>query len=290
MDINPDFYNKLLEIYFTLKIPFKYEKLSKIGNKITWYLADDENLFVSAINSNNKNIIEIDIKSDYPSICNCIFDPQSEFIKTMNNIQNKEKKNIFISTTLESNQLRYLALISKLIIFGIVIECTNDIILFEIKKDSCLLLCDNNTVNVFNNINSSKLPFTKFIIDNNFKFNINRYNIYYRINKTSTFIDNENNLIIKGTYKHVPEFILNQLKDILINNIINKNVLLKIYSYKFLNILLKNHINDFIKYYYMCSNKKILSSMCLYNHNNNDIDPYSYLKLFIYPAILCSKT
>ena len=288
---NNEFYDKLIEQYIILNIPKKYDDLGKIGSKISWYLADNDNAFITINKTNNKNIIEIDIKSAYTSLCDIIF-YNTPFIEQIHTITDKFERNKFISNSLKTtNKLKEFASMSKIIIFGILMEnYSSDIELLEIKKDGCVFLCNDNTVNKFIDIYNNTNIFTKFIIDNNIKFNINKYKKYYRLNTTSIFITETDEIIKKGIFKYSSEYINTELKNILIHNIINEDKILKIYSNKLLTIIKENKLYEVLKKYYICENNKILTKK--YNYENvtkDSIYPYSYLTLFIYPAIISNK-
>jgi len=298
------FYDSLLQNYFTLNVPEKYSKLAKINSEISWYFSDEDNIFISSKSKFNNNIIELDIKSAFQTICNSIYDSNLDFIKNMNKIEDKEKRNKFISTNLKkmyndennninnSSYLSDLTSISKTIIFGIIIDnFSNDIEILEIKKDSCIIICNNNTKYIFENLNESKSNFTKFILDHGFKFNFKNYDKYIRYNKTSIFTLNDE-IIFKGLYKYRPNFINKITKDIL-NDSIQLDEIKKIYSKKYLNIILNNNIIDLFNYYYLCEDNKILLNGGNYfkmeNSLKNIIDPYTYLSFLVFPLILSNK-
>lgn len=284
-----NFYHDLIKKYMKVRVPDKYQELSKINSSIVYYHADYNKTF-TYVRKNLQNIIEIDISSAFPTICNNLFDPNMDFIKKLNTIEDKKEKNIFIAITLkEDGSLTILNNICKLIITGIIFEnCLDDnLLILELKKDGCVLLCDDESYYKLKNLNNINTCFTKYIIDNKFKFHTNEYQLYYRCNRTSLFIEN-NTIISKGIYKYYPDYILKSLKEILLYKNINHKDLLEKYNNNYLEILRLSKLYKHFNEYYLCSNKKILDIDGKYNTytENIEIDPSLYLKLFIFPAIL----
>jgi len=286
------FFNELLTKYSKINIPTNYQEISKADKAISWYLADSTNQFVTISKSNNINIIELDIRQAFTTICNCLFEPNNSFLVQMNKIEDKKSRNIFIATSLVNTEyLRLLNIISKVVICGVLFEI-NNITLLELKKDGAIITCDDDTLNKLINlkeITDSSLPFLNYIISHNFNFHTTEFKKYIRSNKTSYFLDLDDNLIIKGIYKHSPNFIKKLQKNIIQNNFQDFNEIIKIYSKKYLNIILINHLNELLTDYYLCDNKKFVSYDNKYISNKNDIDPEIYLKTFIYPIILSTK-
>lgn len=286
-----NFFQDLLKLYSTLSVPEQYLEISKIDKAISWYLGDSLNQYVTLSKSTNKNIIEIDIRQAFTTICNCLFEPESDFIIELNKIQDKKSRNIFIATSLANSEyLRLLNIICKVIIMGILFE-TKDVLLLELKKDGATICCDDSTLVKLLNIHENPLgEFSNMIIEKHFQFHFTQYEKYIRSNRTSYFWD-RNDLIIKGTYKHIPAKLKEVQIKILQNEDIDLHELINIYSKQYFNILVTNNLIDLLQYYYLCNNNRYLTENGKYitKLHNNNIIPRNYLKTFIYPVMLSTK-
>jgi hypothetical protein len=209
----------------------------------------------------------------------------------MNKIQDKKSRNIFIATSLvNSEYLRVLNIICKVIIMGVLFE-SSEIILLELKKDGATISCDDETLVRLMNIHEHPLgDFSKMVIDNNFQFHFTQYDKYIRSNRTSYFWDG-NTLDVKGTYKHVPPKLNEVQKKILEEEFNDFQEILKIYSKQYFTILTTNNLMKLLKEYYLCGNERYLADNGKYvtKLNNSDISPRNYLKTFIYPIVLSTK-
>jgi hypothetical protein len=286
-----NFFQELLKSYSTIKFPEQYLEISKVDKAISWYYGDASNQYITLTKSENNNIIEIDIRQAFTTICRCLFEPDSDFIIEMNKIQDKKSRNIFIATNLvNSEYLRVLNIICKVIIMGVLFE-TQDIILLELKKDGATISCDDETLSKLLSIHEKPLgDFSKSIIDKSFQFHFTQYDKYIRSNKTSYFWDG-NVLEIKGTYKHIPPKLNEIQTKILQEEYDDFQDLLKIYSKQYFNIASINNLTKILKEYYLCNNERYLADNGKYvtKLNNENIDPRNYLKTFIYPIILSTK-
>lgn len=286
-----NFFQDLLKLYSTIKFPEQYNEVSKVDKAISWYLSDSTNQYITLTKSENNNIVEIDIRQAFTSICRCLFDPNSKFIIEMNKIQDKKARNIFIATNLvNSEYLRALNIISKVIVMGVLFE-TSEIILLELKKDGAIISCDDETLIKLMNIHEHPPGnFSENVINNNFRFHFTQYKKYIRSNKTSYFW-NGNTLVIKGIYKHIPPKLKEIQKQIFEERFNDFQNLLKIYSRTYFTILITNNLLTLLKEYYLCDNKKYLSDDSKYTTNlsNVNINPRNYLKTFIYPILLSTK-
>ena len=288
------FFEELLSKYSKINFPEQYKEIAKADKAISWYLADSTNQFITVAKITNINIIEIDIRQAFTNICRNIFETSNEFIIQMNQIEDKKTRNIFIATSLVNTEyLRLLNIISKIIVFGVLFEI-GDITLLELKKDGAIVTCNDETLGRLININdkslSSNYEFLNYVLLNNFEFHMSQHDRYIRSNRTSYFWDGSN-LIIKGTYKHSPIYIKKLQKLIIQNNFENYNEVIKIYSRHYLNILLLNNLNELLNEYYICDNKRYLSADGKYvvKAKDNDIDPRNYIKTFLYPIVLSMK-
>lgn len=265
--------------------------LYHIGENFNYYYADDVQSDILIDNINN-NLIEIDIKSAFPTLCNILFKDNKEFINKLNSIDEKLQKNIFISNYFKQfNDINYLKLLNnycKIIIFGYVLNNYNDINIIEYKKDSILFTGNDNFDSIFDEFNG--------IIENNgINFHINNYNQYIRLNNTSIFCDNNYNITSKGKMHDFPEYINLFLKELLVNNfnhydIINKYEIKKIYSLKYFKLLYQLKEFDFIKHYYMFGNNKFLYNNINFNNLDSDFNPVFILNYLVFPILFLIKT
>jgi len=293
------FYDELINLYTSLKIPPRYDEISKMDTAIMWYLADSEKNIVNVEEGGGRYIVEFDITSAFPTICRALFDPRSDFIQQMEKISEKKGKNIYIATTLKDskdNHLRQLNVISKIIVVGILFDTINEveresIFLLEIKKDSCIVSCTANTIERLDNLETMGGPYSQFLLKWNFKFHNQKYRKYVRANKTSLFITDRDLFIRKGIFKYCPKELEETVNIILSGGHFDKEKILKIYSSKFWNIIQMNNLTDLLDQYYICSNNKIVDFSGKYQKYNikAQIDPRLYIKLFVYPALLSTK-
>lgn len=273
-----DFFTLVLEKHSNIKIKKNYRDFYQM-NKLVYYKADEEKTIIHA-----KNIQEIDIQSAYVTICRIMFENDKKFISKLDELMsNKLERNKFIAISLKGTpELQKIAYICKMIVSSIVMEVNSDPIIFELKKDSVSFLGDNS-------IENSKLY--HFYQDNyNFKFHLKTYKQYVRYNKTSYFLDDNDELILKGQYKIRPQNLLNSAGEILRGNEIDLENLNKIYSKKYLNILKQNNLTRTFQQYYVNDNK-YLNNIFKYSHyidlqDINNLFPKNYLKLFIYPLLV----
>ena len=168
---------------------------------------------------------------------------------------NKFEKNKFISVTLKEKGLKdgndYLAdfvIISKLIILGYIYTKFSNITIIEFIRDGAVIKYES----INSNFNSDQLKFLEFIDRFNLIFHEDLIDSYVRINK-STFIKNENQLIIKGQYKNCPKYITNVILSFLNGDIYNDQFLKSIktiYSDIFSKIIMLSGMIEEIEYFY----------------------------------------
>lgn len=285
------FFEDLLKEYSKIKFPEQYSEVSKVDKAISWYLADTANQFITVSRNQNINIVELDIKQAFTTICRCLFEPDNEFIIQMNQIEDKKSRNIYIATSLVNTEyLRLLNIISKVVVIGSLFEI-GDITLLELKKDGATVSCDDITLSKLININetSDNRDFNKLLHKNNFIFHVTEHEKYIRSNRTSYFWDGKE-LIIKGTYKHIPLKLIALQKQLIQDGSYDQKEILKIYSRSYFEICKVNHLNEILNNYYICGNKRYLAADGKYVVKLIDnIDPRNYLKTFLYPIILSSK-
>ena len=292
------FYEQLMKYYFNLELSPNYHELGKVDKYISWYLADAKNELVTIKSINNyKYILDIDITSAFPTICNNVFkNIHDDFLNQMNSYTDKKEKNIFIATSLkESGWLKTINIICKIIILSIINSCPNrdEVLILEIKKDGATIVCNDENYYYFQNITeNASHEIIKFILNSEFKFHTKEYSRYLRENKTSYFLDTDNILDIKGIYKHMPEYISNKILDIYSGiNLLNIDEILYIYSNIYFQTISTNNVIELINKYYICNNKKILNHKGKYDtyKRNININPNIYLQIFIFPVILANK-
>jgi len=306
------FYNNLLQIYSRIKFHPQYSDISTLDKHIAYYLADNEDQFISARKESNNRIIELDIKSAFPTICRNLFGEKSEFVRKMDSISQKRDRLIYIATTLKEagDYLIQLNIMCKMIVLGTISELLPDdnFLIFELKKDGILFTCSEESVerlktlmpieNVhrFVNMDYDKtyhlLPFNKYLIETNFLFHLTEYIFYYRAHKTSTFYNEEKKeLIIKGRYKYMPKKMKETILKILALMHDELEQIREIYTPEYLKICQQNGLNEILDNYYICENDCVINSTgnyVKYNHTAH-IDPMVYLITFIYPPLLATK-
>lgn len=292
-----DFYQELIEQYSQITVSPPCEDIAKIGKHINFYLADQKSQLVTVNETSGRRIFELDIKGAFPTICRNLLGEDSEFVKKMDSIDEKKGKNIFIATTLkESGLLKQLNNICKIIVIGILFDTPdvdekNEIFLFEVKKDSCGFSCNEITTNRVLNLDRYTGKFTRFIWSKGFRFHLSPYKVYVRSNRTSFFLTDSNEMIVKGQYKHIPSELCKIIKNILIRDEIDHNLIRKIYNRYYWNIIRSNNLMDSLEKYFICDNKKVIDFQGRYKPLNQSVivDPIMYLKLFLYPIILSTK-
>ena len=74
------FFEDLLNKYSKINFPTQYEEVAKADKHVSWYLADSTNQFITVSKNTNINIIDIDIRQAFTSICRCLFNSTDDFI------------------------------------------------------------------------------------------------------------------------------------------------------------------------------------------------------------------
>jgi len=293
-----NFYNETIKYYSRINFPKQYIDVCRLDGPIAWYFADATKQFV-AVNGvpDDRILLEIDIKSAFPTICNSLLKPiYPAFVDKMNQITDKKERNIFIATQLkETPYLKQLNLLCKLIILGFIFSCqdTTNILLLELKKDGCVVLVNNDVYDdfLYNNDNH----FRKFIANAGFKFEFTQYLKYMRCNRTSIFFHmdttNEYELVLKGAYKYMPPYLEQINKQILSNQNINTEELDRIYNSDYLNIIKQNNLVELLNSYYVCYNNMVLNYKNKYESfkRTTIINPRQYLEIFTFPVLLSEK-
>ena len=285
-----NFFDDLLQQFINIQNLEGFQKLNKIDSKFFWYYADEIDKIVYSNNQNNKKLIEIDIKSAFASICKNWF-PDSELVKNLESIKDdKLKRNILISTSLKNTgYLEKLNWICKMIILGIVASLDKNAFIYELKKDGIVCQLSAESLDKAFHLEELNNSFINFIIKSGFNFSIKLLNRYLRAYKTTYLFYNDQNLEIKGLYKHLPEYLNNLLYSIFMNDIPRRDLeyLFTIYSLDYLYILKQLNLSDLIFKYYKCNNKKYITTIG-YSDKISNIVPQNYIKFIIIPSLLCN--
>jgi hypothetical protein len=329
------FFNNIFKKFINIEISENFKNINKkdssdilsINSSFNWHSDNngDDKIISSPLSYNLKKkfkIIEIDIKSAYPTIIHNMYsDNNSQLLLKLNKLKTKKEKNIFIGKSFNNEILKRLNQISKMIIIGIILEFhnyletkqNNNIFLkiFEIKRDSCVFLCGEFLYkSLYKILEDRKIPrknkFMDFIFNCGFRFHYSEYDYYLRLNSTSNFINiKKKELIRKGKFKYIPKALPEYIFKIITKKITDNDLiyLKKIYSFETLKKLRKYKLHKIIDDYYKCidfqnktnkfkfllssSNKKNLLNY--YNSFNLDINPSNYLKVFIFPFLIVEK-
>lgn len=292
------FYQNLIDMYFSYINPPKiHQNITKLGGPIQYYLADANNNLISSTGNNTNFILDVDITSAFPTIVRNLFKNDSEFIKGLDEIQEKKSRNIYIATRLKGEPLKQINQMCKMIICGIVLDSDNqeeleNITILELKKDGCLISCPIETVNRLQYLQTHSNKFTQFVLSCGFTFHHDQYSRYVRSNRTSFLLNKRfDKLSIKGIYKYIPS----KLKEIVIQTMLSNykelNKCVDIYTQVFFKILQKNTLINYLNDYYICDNNKVIGKDRKYTmfNFNSDVDPKQYLKIFINPIIITNN-
>ena len=290
-----DHMNELIRHYSRIsRFTSNYKDVLVIGPPIRWILADQKEQYVSVYKKSIEHkLIDIDIESCFPTICNFLFkDTNPKFIEDIAAQPTKLARNILIANTLKGTKfLKILNMISKLVILGFVFDRqdSNDVSLLEFEKDGCLIFSSNISYykSIANNIWDS--PFLEFINAAGFKFKILEYDYYLRSNNTSWFwSDTDKILRLKGMYKHTPKAIDKFYKDIFTGIPVNIDKFIELYKISTLKFIRQNNLDAILQDYYFCGeDNKILNvngKFEKYHWRSSQIDPKLYLSTFIYPV------
>ncbi len=253
-----------------------YEKSNKlkeqIKDKYSYYYIDELNSQVLA-----SDLIYIDIKSAFPSICNLIFTSNKTFIEEMNSKETKLEKNIYIATHLKSEQLGLLNYLCKVLILNYTYVNYDVINILEYVKDGIII--DGYQIN---NNEIDGIIFKK-----------EKLEYYARFGKTSFKYKNKE-LEIKGMFKNPPPYINDIILPLLFekNDYYNKEFynLKIIYSKLFLEILKTNGLFNLVKQYYMFDSKNFIDGKGGRINNINELIPENTLRYFVYPLIHLFRT
>jgi hypothetical protein len=297
------FFEELMEKYYKITFPENVKEIAKIGGREAYYLANDKSAFVSAKTKHDRNVIELDMKSAYPTLCKIIYKdnpPVPEFVEKIFLIQDKLARNAFITTTLAHNpdtadEIKRLNQMCKLTIFGFMfdnIATGDDVEILEFKKDGIVAVVNDETKQLLEYaINGQVLEqeFTSFIISNDIKFHIETYNIYARSNRTSIFVTDDK-IKLKGQHTKIPPYLHKCLDDVARGNELSTDIY-KYYNKTYFEILRYNNLSNELHDKYITFENKVLNSEGQYEllTHRTVVDPKLYIKTFLYPTILAHK-
>lgn len=245
-----------------------------------YYYADEFNSKIYL-----KNLIKIDIKSAFPTICNLLFDKNSEFIQQLNSIEDKLEKNIFISNSLkvltDKNYLKLLNQYCKIIVFTQIYNNYENIEVFEYQKDGVLFTGEK--------IPAVNKDIQKILTDN-FIFHLDKINLYLRFQKTSLFITNQ--IDIKGQYKNPPKYLYKKILPLIFEDEYNPklNNIINIYNTKYFMFLKHLNLSEELLYYFRFNEKYYLDNNGKKTMSISECDPSSPLRYFIFPILELLRT
>jgi len=257
--------------------------INQLSSPFTYYLSDhvQSNIYC-------RNLIMVDLKSAYPSICKIYFGEYSDFTKEVFSKVDKLERNKFISINLKNlyekdgnNYIFDFNVICKLIILGYIYTKFNNVTIIEYIKDGVII--KYNSLNSDHNINH--VNFLKFIEKYNLIFHEDVTKSYVRFHKT-TILENNDMIEFKGIFKNIPYYILTVIKKFLDGNIYNQSLLNDIkliYSYNFSRIIILSNMIDEINLYYSFNGEFLDSSGNL--SNIHKFDSKAYLVYVIYPIL-----
>lgn len=281
--------NEMIRQYSRItQFPYEYKDIFKIDKPMRWLLADQNDQFISFYKKNPEQLLlDMDITGCFPTICRFLFhDINPDFVDKIDKLDDKLKKNIFISNTLKGSEyLKVLNIISKMVIIGFIFDRqdSQETSLLEFEKDGCLIVTtDRNLENC-----EVSTPFQEFVIKAGFKFHVTHYDYYIRCNNTSWFWkDQDQSLKLKGIYKYVPPKIKEFYENLFSGKSADIDYLRKIYNDISLQFIRKNNLSDLFKDYFFCDDERIMNSTGKYEKyqwNASQINPKLYLYNFIFP-------
>lgn len=273
--------DKLLELFVKLT---KGESIATIGPPFSYYYSDSSNTDIII-----ENCYNVDIKSAFPTICKLLFGINNSFVKKIFEKTDKKERNIYIATTLKDYDRQYhynflndITLLSKILIFCYTYTYYTNISILEYVKDGMYIAANQN--NIFN---EDQLEFIDILKSYNIQYHDDFIQLYIRFNKTSFYYKN-NELIVKGKYKGLPQGIMDILKKFIEGHIYNTKLLKIIqdyYSDLMFDIVYNGNVSDYLHYLYEFENKKYLNDQNELTSNISEINSKSYLFSIIYPIL-----
>lgn len=285
--------NKYLELTKQHKCP-----VAELDGGLVYYYADKigSNIYINGEVS--EKIIEIDVKSAFPTICKFLYGPNHWFVKKIYEFDNKFDRNKYIAVTLTHNKspdLKYkindLNIWSKVIVLTYCYSYLIDPFLLELKKDGIVVTCKE--------VNPETNDVLDLLYELGFKFHSNFIDQYLRYHRTSIYAQSKE-LTIKGTFKNPPNFVKSFLKQVLNNNnlVYNNDFLYNIkniYSKLYFDILILKGLYTDIEDKYEFAPLKFINSEGKLQHLKSIYEckdvivPEQYLYNVIYPVIALLK-
>ncbi len=233
--------------------------------------------------------LDIDIKSAFPTICSILFGKDHQFVKNIYSLDDKLKRNIYISNTLTDQTKRdgypyilELNLWSKMLVLCYTYSNYENITILEYVKDG--LIIKGTKKNIKKNYD---FKLEEFIEQYNITFHEDNVDAYIRFNRTSIY-RKQDNIKVKGQYHHPPQYIMYVLLMLFKNNIYNHSVLKEIkeiYKDLFFQILIQAKLNEEIQQYFSFNKNRYISDGGKLTENLMECKPKQYLVEFIYPII-----
>ena len=298
--IQTNFLQDLIQYYN--QIDFKnYQFLSKIDDNLVWYFSDyyKKDVYMNLDDQPNFAVIDLDIKTAGPTICRNFYGDNSKFVQKLLTIEDKKQRSIFISTNLDSNDLKCINIVCKMVILGLVIELNriikshskNDVFILELKKDGILFCCDKIVLSVLDDLQDycDTSPFINFIYNHYFNFHYDIYKYYCRYNRTTILVNEAGEIIRKGQFKYYPPAIGEISKQLFQTGGYNRKLQEKYVNQKFIYTILKSNCKTFLDKYILCNNKKALCNSFQYNSLTpaiiDDISGLTYLTCLFSPLL-----
>ena len=281
--------NKIIPLYSKIT---KYCKINNLGPPFAYFEADSINSHVYTT-----NLIELDVSAAFPNICRFYFGKDHPFVKKIFSIENKRKRNIFISITLteqskidKKNYLQELNLWCKILILGYTYALYDDVNILEYKKDG-LLFKGNQKIN----LTDEGSEFLSFLENGKIQFHNTLILQYARFHQTSLY-DINKKLTVKGYYKDFPKYFKQQVIKLFINGRIYDNELLynikEKYSYVYSQILIKSNLNELFNDTYAFiknSEPRYITISGKLVKNKSILNAKTYLTYIIYPLLSLLK-
>lgn len=258
--------------------------IAQLGPPYTYYYAHDSKSNILAV-----DLVEIDVKSAFPTICKIFFGPDNEFVKALYSISDKFERNKFISISLteqtKKNNYPYineLNLWSKMLILSYAYGRYDNISILEYVKDGILIKGDLKA-----RPSDEYVWFQEFIKRHDVNFHEKEVTMYCYFNRTSVYQRKDGTVKIKGNYHNVPEYLVMVIKHLLNGHIYDTkafNEIKKVYSRLFFDILLKSVMKQELEYYYGFGENKYLTADGKLGSLSN-IQPKAYLSEILYPIL-----
>jgi len=245
----------------------------KESNKVVYY---PEKPIIVRDNSDSYRLVEVDIKSAYPSLLKKYFeDVYFDIEKNIEEVNEKIVRNILISKG-ATEILTDLQNLAKINLLSFIENVLGGGYVIEFKKDGGVFLVP-------------EIHFNDVYEYESLLFRVDKISKYLRFSNTSFYYYKKNpEVVIKGKYKYVPKYILD-----FFNGKIKRNKILDLYTDLFKTIcIVTNNIDELSKLYY-CYNKdnkekryildakgKYIEAKELYK-----VEPIVYKTKFIFPFI-----